>query len=311
MAGASLLALLDDITALLDDVALMTKTAASKTAGVLGDDLAVNAEQTSGVKADRELPVVWAVAKGSMVNKCIIVPIAMLLSFFMPWLILPILMLGGLYLCFEGAEKVFGHHEVSKYLHDNIEMSAEQLLLFEKDKIKGAIRTDFVLSIEIIVITLGTVASANLLTQFGVLALIAFVATVGVYGIVALIVKLDDMGLYLLTQSKAGFVGKFNHTFGHALVNSAPYLMKLLTVVGTIAMFLVGGGILSHSIHTLALLIETITNYLSTFMGTLTTITWLVELLHTIVPLFLNGLLGMLAGTIVLLIVPKVRGLFS
>jgi len=299
MAGASLLALLDDITALLDDVALMTKTAASKTAGVLGDDLAVNAEQVTGVNANRELPVVWAVAKGSLINKCIIVPIAMLLSFFMPSLILPILMFGGLYLCFEGAEKVFGHHEVNKHLQVSVEMSAEQLILFEKDKIKGAIRTDFVLSIEIIVITLGTVASANLFTQFGVLALIAFVATVGVYGIVALIVKLDDMGLYLLTHSKSGIVGNLNHKLGHALVNSAPYLMKLLTVVGTIAMFLVGGGILSHSLHMISETIEKTTSYISN----LTTITWLVDMLHTIVSLLLNGLLGMLAGGLLMLLI--------
>jgi len=307
MAGASLLALLDDITALLDDVALMTKTAASKTAGVLGDDLAVNAEQTSGVKADRELPVVWAVAKGSMLNKCIIVPIAMLLSFFLPSLILPILMLGGLYLCFEGAEKVFGDHHVSEHLSTNTAMSDEQIITFEKDKIKGAIRTDFVLSIEIIVITLGSIASANLATQFGVLALIAIAATVGVYGIVALIVKLDDMGLYLLTKSKVGTLGKFRHKFGLALVNSAPYLMKLLTVVGTVAMFLVGGGILSHSIHTFTVVIEKITNYLSN----LTAITGLTDFLNAIVPLLLNGFLGVIAGAalmFLMIIIEKVKG---
>jgi len=303
MAGVSLLALLDDITALLDDVALMTKTAASKTAGVLGDDLAVNAEQVTGVNADRELPVVWAVAKGSMINKCIIVPIAMLLSFFVPSLILPILMLGGLYLCFEGAEKVFSHH-VSKPVQTNTIMSAEQVIAFEKDKVKGAIRTDFVLSIEIIVITLGTVTSSSLITQFGVLALIAIVATVGVYGIVALIVKLDDMGLYLLTKSKSGIAGKFNHQIGFALVNSAPYLMKLLTVVGTLAMFLVGGGILSHSIHVLS---EYIDHLNQVILSTISSIDWLGKLSEHLMPLIFNGILGLLSGGLILLIIGIIK----
>ncbi len=307
MAAGSLLALLDDITVLLDDIALMTKTAASKTAGVLGDDLAVNAEQASGVKANRELPVVWAVAKGSLINKAIIVPIALLLSAFIPWLILPILMLGGLYLCFEGAEKIFAQHHANNQQKNLSSLSADDLVKFEKTKIKGAIRTDFVLSIEIIVITLGTVVSAGLLQQFMVLSLIAVAATVGVYGLVALIVKLDDAGLWLFHHGQKQQSNVLEKT-GMWLVNSAPYLMKLLTIVGTIAMFLVGGGILSHSIHLIGEYIVELTHF---FTHLTSKIVWLTNISEVMMPLLLNGLLGLIVGTLLFIVIPKVRHLFT
>ncbi len=251
--ASSLFALLDDIATVLDDVATMTKVAAKKTAGVLGDDLAVNAEQVSGVRASRELPVVWAVAKGSAVNKCILVPAALLLSAFAPWAITPILMLGGSFLCFEGMEKV-----AHKFLHPKTEEEEEQaihealkdpnvdLRTIEKRKIKGAIRTDFILSAEIIVISLGTVATASLATQFGVLASIAALMTVGVYGLVAGIVKLDDLGLALTQRPRP-----FTQALGRGILAFAPKFMKFLAVAGTIAMFLVGGGIVAHGIPAL------------------------------------------------------------
>ena len=272
MAGTSLLALIDDIATILDDVAVMTKVAArkgaavaddvaamtqmaaKKTAGVLGDDLALNAQQVSGVKADRELPVVWAVAKGSMKNKAILVPSALLISLFLPWAITPLLMLGGLFLCFEGAEKLwhaFGPHQAEKdaqretlvaaVANDNLDLVA-----FEKDKIQGAVRTDFILSAEIIVITLGTVAAVSLGQRVAVLVGISMIMTVGVYGLVAGIVKLDDLGLYLHQQA-----AHWKQTVGRGILAAAPWLMKTLSVVGTAAMFLVGGGILVHGIPAL------------------------------------------------------------
>ena len=257
--ATSLLALLDDIATILDDVSVMTKVAAKKTAGVLGDDLALNAQQVSGVKADRELPVVWAVAKGSMVNKVILVPAALAISYFIPWLITPLLMVGGAYLCFEGFEKI-----AHKFLHSPEEDAAHaqeikravenpdtDLVALEKDKIKGAIRTDFVLSAEIIVISLGTVATAAFTKQVTVVAAIAVIMTVGVYGLVAGIVKLDDAGMYLQK-------GK-THTaraIGNGLLWFAPKLMKTLSIVGTAAMFVVGGGILVHGFPLLAHAIE-------------------------------------------------------
>jgi uncharacterized protein len=247
--ATSLLALLDDIATILDDVAVMTKVAAKKTAGVLGDDLALNAQQVSGVKAERELPVVWAVAKGSAVNKLILVPAALAISYFIPWLITPLLMVGGAYLCFEGFEKIAHKLLHSKEQDDArekeimqaLENPAVDLVALEKEKIKGAIRTDFVLSAEIIVIALGTVATATFTKQVSVVAAIAVIMTIGVYGLVAAIVKLDDAGLYLL-QGKT-------HTaraVGHSLLWFAPKLMRTLTIVGTAAMFMVGGGILVH-----------------------------------------------------------------
>jgi uncharacterized protein len=247
--ATSLLALLDDIATILDDVAVMTKVAAKKTAGVLGDDLALNAQQVSGVKADRELPVVWAVAKGSAVNKLILVPAALAISYFIPWLITPLLMVGGAYLCFEGFEKI-----AHKFLHSKEEDTAhkEEILkalenpeidfvALEKDKIKGAIRTDFVLSAEIIVIALGTVATATFAKQASVVTAISVVMTIGVYGLVAGIVKLDDLGLYLLQKT-----GSAARAVGHGIMWFAPKLMKTLSIVGTAAMFMVGGGILVH-----------------------------------------------------------------
>ena len=277
MAGASLLALLDDIATILDDVAVMTKVAAKKsaavaddvaamtkvatqkTAGVLGDDLALNAQQVTGVSADRELPVVWAVAKGSMVNKAILVPAALAISAFVPVLITPLLMLGGAFLCFEGVEKL-----AHKFLHSEAEEAAEHeshvqananpavdLVAFEKDKIKGAVRTDFILSAEIIVIALGTVATAPFMQQVAVLVGIAILMTVGVYGLVGGIVKLDDLGLWL--SGKASGAAR---ALGRGLLAAAPWLMKFLSVAGTAAMFLVGGGILVHGIPLLHHAIE-------------------------------------------------------
>jgi hypothetical protein len=251
MTGAGLLALIDDIASILDDVTVMTKVAAKKTAGVLGDDLALNAQQVSGVRAERELPVVWAVAVGSLKNKLILVPAALAISAFMPWAVTPLLMVGGLYLCFEGVEKL-----AHKWLHgaaEEVAQHAEELAavadesvdlgVFEADKIKGAIRTDFVLSAEIIVIALGTVADKPFPMQFAVLAGIGLIMTVGVYGIVAGIVKMDDLGLHLLEKP-----GALARTIGKALLLAAPKLMKALAVIGTAAMFMVGGGILTHGI---------------------------------------------------------------
>lgn len=253
MAGASLLALIDDIVTVLDDVAAMTKVAAGKTSGVLGDDLALNAEQVAGVRAARELPVVWAVAKGSFRNKLILLPLALLLSSFLPWAVMPLLMVGGLFLCFEGAEKIMHHEEDGddQVAHEAAAMLAspdnEQALLeLEKEKIQGAIRTDFVLSAEIMIITLGTVATASFITRLSVMSLIAVLMTVGVYGIVAAIVKLDDVGLYL--QRKSGDNRDARYFIGTGLLRFAPLLMRFLAVAGTIAMFTVGGGILGHGL---------------------------------------------------------------
>ena len=255
MAGASLLTLLDDIATVLDDVALMTKTAAKQTAGVLGDDLALNAQQVTGVRAERELPVVWAVAKGSFLNKLILVPAALAISAFLPWLITPLLMLGGAFLCFEGFEKVAhkllhsaddqakAHAALKKAVAD----PAVDMRAFERKKIRGAIRTDFILSAEIVVITLGTVAQADFAMQVAVLSTIAVLITVGVYGLVAGIVKIDDVGLHWVEQQgRAGL-----QVMGRGLLWLAPRLMKTLTVVGTGAMFLVGGGILVHGVQLL------------------------------------------------------------
>ncbi|RFD30567.1 hypothetical protein CER19_08165 [Pseudomonas sp. GL93] len=295
MAGSSLLVLIDDIAAVLDDVALMTKMAAKKTSGVLGDDLALNAQQVSGVRAEREIPVVWAVAKGSFINKLILVPTALLISAFAPWAVIPLLMLGGAYLCFEGFEKL-----AHKFLHSKAEDQAEHaqlaeavadpatdLVAFEKDKIKGAIRTDFILSAEIIAITLGIVADAQLTQQVIVLSGIAIVMTIGVYGLVAGIVKLDDLGLWL-TQKP----GQVARSIGGAILSAAPYMMKSLSVIGTAAMFMVGGGILTHGVPVVHHWIETV----SQSTGALA---WLM-------PTLLNALAGIIAGAVVLAVVSVV-----
>ncbi|QDY42307.1 DUF808 domain-containing protein [Candidatus Pantoea soli] len=300
MAGTSLLTLLDDIATLLDDISVMGKVAAKKTAGVLGDDLSLNAQQVTGVKANRELPVVWGVAKGSFLNKLILVPLALVISAFAPWLITPLLMLGGAYLCYEGVEKVL--HSLN---HDKAEKSPEarQQRLdklaqqdprqYEKDKVKGAVRTDFILSAEIVAITLGIVSEAPLLNQVLILAGIAILVTIGVYGIVAMIVKIDDLG-YWLREKSSGMA----QALGSALLAMAPWLMKILTVVGTLAMFLVGGGIIVHGITPLH---HAISEYSSGFPG----------MVSSLLSNGANLVLGFIVGSIVLLVVnlvAKLRG---
>ncbi|CAM3943900.1 MULTISPECIES: DUF808 domain-containing protein [Pseudoalteromonas] len=292
MAGTNLLTLLDDITTLLDDIATMSKVATKKTAGVLGDDLALNAQQVTGVSAERELPVVWAVAKGSFLNKAILVPAALLISVWLPWLITPLLMMGGLFLCFEGAEKL-----VEKFIphssNDDVSDSENvDLVEYEKQKIKGAIRTDFILSAEIIVITLGTVAGASLLNQALVLSVIAVIMTIGVYGLVAGIVKLDDAGLYLLTQAQQTG-NRFKELLGKGLLAAAPRLMAFLAFAGTVAMFLVGGGILVHGISVLHHWQITVAEFGANYLGATGGV---------IAPLLFDGLLGVLAGAVVVLI---------
>jgi uncharacterized protein len=255
MATGSLLALLDDITTMLDDVATMTQVAAKKTAGVLGDDLALNAQQVTGVDASRELHVVWAVAKGSFINKLILVPAALLISYVAPWLITPLLMLGGAFLCFEGFEKIWHKlmHKHADEAHDTeikatLQNPTGDLLALEKEKIKGAIRTDFILSAEIIVISLGTVSDHPFSTQVMVVSLIALVMTIGVYGLVAAIVKMDDAGLWMMQRQGVSVVKQAVRKFGYGLLKTVPYLMRTLSVLGTAAMFLVGGAIVSHGI---------------------------------------------------------------
>ena len=259
MATGSLLTLIDDIASVLDDVALLSKLAAKKTAGVLGDDLALNAQQVAGVAADRELPVVWAVAKGSFINKAILVPSALAISAFAPWLVTPLLMVGGAYLCYEGFEKL-AHRLTHSRAEDDAQRAsrtqvlgdpAVDLVALERDKIKGAVRTDFVLSAEIIAITLGTVAKADFTTQLLVLGGIAMLMTVGVYGFVAAIVKLDDLGLWLSRRP-----GALAPAMGRGIVRAAPWLMKALSVAGTVAMFLVGGSILVHGVPVLGQVID-------------------------------------------------------
>ncbi|MBY6195602.1 DUF808 domain-containing protein [Vibrio hangzhouensis] len=287
MAGLSLLTLLDDITAVLDDVALLSKVAAKKTAGVLGDDLALNAHQVSGVAADRELPVVWAVAKGSFRNKCILVPAALIISFIAPWLINPLLLLGGLFLCFEGAEKILEKLLHSKEHKQQIqpELNGESLEEYENKKISGAIRTDFILSAEIIVIALGTVQGQSTSIQIMVVSLIAVLMTIGVYGLVAGIVKLDDLGFYLDRKAQGkGILA----SFGRGLIAFAPKLMRGLTIIGTAAMFLVGGGIVVHNVPAIHHLIEPIIMDIPN-----------VSFAQAIVPALLNGLIGLIAGLIV------------
>jgi predicted DNA repair protein MutK len=299
MAAGSLLALLDDIATILDDVSVMTQVAAKKTAGVLGDDLALNAQQVAGVSAERELPVVWAVAKGSFINKLILVPTALTISYFANWAITPLLMIGGAFLCFEGFEKLahkflHGAHEAEKHdaeLEQAVADPKVDLVALEKDKIKGAIRTDFILSAEIIVIALGTVATAAFSKQVTVVTLIAIVMTVGVYGLVAGIVKLDDLGLHLILKKGKGFYKQLLRKIGAMLLNFAPMLMRSLTVLGTAAMFVVGGSIIGHgisAIHHFSQHIVAISQKLAVIGGVLATIS----------PILLDGIVGLLVGAV-------------
>ncbi len=302
MAGSSFFALFDDIATILDDVSVMTKVAAKKTAGVLGDDLALNAQQVSGVPVNRELPVVWAVAKGSLINKLILVPSALVISAFASWAVTPLLMAGGLFLCFEGVEKLahkfLPHGETAEGNHaaraEALQNAAVDMVAFERDKIKGAVRTDFILSAEIIAITLGAVAGADLLRQTVVLAGIALVMTVGVYGLVAGIVKLADLGLYLRARRAA-----LAAWFGKRIVAAAPYLMKTLSVVGTAAMFMVGGGILTHGIAPLGAAIE----HVAAASGG--------GLLPPLVSTLLSALFGIVAGAVTLGVVAGVKRLLG
>ncbi|OGV77731.1 MAG: hypothetical protein A3I83_04760 [Methylotenera sp. RIFCSPLOWO2_02_FULL_45_14] len=305
MAGASLLTLIDDIATILDDVSVMTKVAAKKTAGVLGDDLALNAQQVTGINADRELPVVWAVAKGSAINKLILVPTALVISAFAPWAVMPLLMLGGLFLCYEGVEKLFHqffHHAEVNYLEPQNLIGQDESGIIEeseKEKIKGAIRTDFVLSAEIIVITLGTVAAATFTQQVMVLAGIAIIMTIGVYGLVAGIVKLDDGGLYLAESQGKNLTAQLKRKLGFGILAFAPHMMKILSVVGTAAMFLVGGAILTHGIPGIHHWIE---NFASSIEN---------GFLQAISPTLLNGLFGIIAGLVALLAMLVFKRLFA
>jgi predicted DNA repair protein MutK len=300
MAGSSLIALIDDIATVLDDISVMTKVAARKTAGVLGDDLALNAQQVAGVRAERELPVVWAVAKGSFRNKLILVPAALAISLVAPWAIVPLLMLGGAYLCYEGFEKLahrFLHGDVDAGHHAELTQAltdpTADMVTLERDKIQGAVRTDFVLSAEIIVITLGTVAAAPFLSKVAVLAGIAIVMTVGVYGLVAGIVKLDDVGLHFSKREGEGGLAALQRRLGQLLLAAAPWLMKALSVVGTAAMFLVGGGILTHGLPGAHDLIHALAHAAGGVPG-------VGGLLEVLVPLLVNALAGIFAGALVL-----------
>ncbi len=300
--ASSLLLLLDDIATVLDDVSVLTKVAAKKTAGVLGDDLALNAQQVTGVRAERELPVVWAVCKGSFVNKAILVPAALAISAFAPWAITPLLMLGGAFLCYEGFEKL-----AHKFLHKDevntehaqrrqaVADPAVDLVAMEKDKIKGAVRTDFILSAEIIAITLGTVQQSPFMTQVAVLVGIALLMTAGVYGLVAGIVKLDDAGLYLSRRGGA------QAALGRGILAAAPWLMKALSVAGTAAMFLVGGGILTHGVSVLHHGIEEVAAHTAVWPGG--------GFWAALTPMLLNAVIGIVAGAVVLAAVNLVKKL--
>jgi uncharacterized protein len=298
MAGTSLLALLDDIAAILDDIALMTKVATKKTAGVLGDDLALNAQQVAGVNADRELPVVWAVAKGSFKNKLILVPAALAISAIAPWAVIPLLMIGGLFLCYEGFEKL-----AHKLLHSKEEEEAHRDILaealvnpqvdmvaLEKQKIEGAVRTDFILSAEIVAISLGVVATASFAKQVVVLSGIGIIMTVGVYGLVAGIVKLDDLGLHLSGR------GGIQRSLGRLILSAAPFMMKGLSIAGTVAMFMVGGGILTHGFHS----VDDLIHSLAHSAGTVPIIG---RILESLAPSILNALAGVVAGMLALAVV--------
>jgi len=285
--ASSLLTLIDDVATLLDDVAILTKVAAKKTAGVLGDDLALNAQQVAGVNADRELPVVWAVARGSALNKAILVPVALAISALAPWAIMPLLMLGGAFLCYEGFEKLahkllHGRHEDAAHHRELVAAVADprvDMVAFEREKVKGAIRTDFILSGEIIVITLGTVADADFGRQVAVLVGISALMTVGVYGLVAGIVKLDDAGLHLAGKANAAA-----RTLGRGIVRGSPWLMRFLSIAGTAAMFLVGGSILVHGLAPLHHAVEAAAEAAG---------------MAALVKMLLEALVGILAGAVI------------
>ena len=298
--ASSLLLLLDDIATVLDDVAVMSKMAAKKTAGVLGDDLALNAQQVSGVRAERELPVVWRVAKGSFINKLILVPLALLISVVAPWLINPLLVIGGLFLSYEGVEKIMHtlQHkkaQTSKEAQLELIQTEQDLATYETEKIKGAVRTDFILSAEIVVISLGTVAAASFLTKVTVLSVIAIAMTVGVYGLVAFIVKIDDIGLHLTEQPS-----NFKQRIGRGLLAFAPILMKTLSVVGTAAMFLVGGGIINHAIPFVHHFTEDTVEYVQDIptMG---------SIVGAVTPTLMNFAVGILAGVLVVIVVTLIQ----
>ena len=302
--ASSLLALLDDIATLMDDVSAMSKVAARKTAGVLGDDLALNAQQVTGVRAERELPVVWAVAKGSFRNKFILVPGALLISAFIPWLVTPLLMLGGAFLCYEGFEKL-----AHRFFHDDSEEHAQKLealadpnqdmVAFEKTKISGAVRTDFILSAEIIAITLGTVAAATFMTQVLVLSTIALAVTVGVYGLVAGIVKIDDAGLALTKRDSPAL-----QKLGNGLLWLAPWMMKTLSVVGTAAMFMVGGGILTPGYQALGHWIENPAEHT-------VDLPWIGSVLGGLLPTLMSAAVGILAGALIFAVITLGGKLFK
>ena len=312
MAGSSLLSLLDDIASVLDDVSVMSKVALRKTAGVVGDDLALNAQQIVGVEVDRELPVVWSVAKGSMVNKLILVPAALAISWLIPWAVTPLLMLGGAYLCYEGFEKLLHkwlHSKAEDDLHHrhHIQALADKdvdLVALEKKKIQGAIRTDFILSAEIIVISLGTVADESLSRQLGVLSAIALVMTIGVYGLVAAIIKLDDGGMYLSRRPGDHPASRLQRALGHGVLAAAPHLMRTLSIVGTAAMFMVGGGILTHGIPALHHLVEDVAGH----AGSIRYIGGISEFLTAAA---LNALAGIVAGGVIVAVVLAVKRTLS
>jgi predicted DNA repair protein MutK len=304
--ASGLLLLLDDIASILDDVAVLTKTSISKTAGVLGDDLALNAQQVSGVLPNRELPVVWAVAKGSTVNKAILVPSALLLSWAAPWAIMPLMVVGGSYLCFEGCEKIahkflHSHQEDEAHHAQHVEILATKeidVVAAEKEKIQGAVRTDFILSAEIIVIALGIVRDAPIMTRIFVMVGVAVLMTVGVYGLVAAIVKIDDLGAHMI--KKPGLSSKI----GNFLLAFSPYLMKFLSIAGTAAMFFVGGGILVHTVEWLHHAIE----HASHLAGQVPVLGFVLE---AATKMLLDGSVGIVVGTLVLIVVMTMKWFFK
>ena len=305
MASASLLALIDDIATILDDIALMSKLAVKKTAGVLGDDLALNAQQITGVRSDRELPIVWRVAKGSLINKAILIPLALLISAFWEKGVLILLMFGGLYLCFEGVEKVahtlfhradakktnIAKTETAVECSEKADVDIRQLKALENEKIKGAIRTDFILSAEIVVISLGTMVGKTLFDQFIALVVIGILLTIGVYGLVAAILRLDDLGLHLIQKPES-----FYKRTGNYILQVAPYLMKTLSIVGTAAMFLVGGGIIAHGVPVIHHWIEDRTEQINVIPA-------FDKLFDSLLSMGLNGLVGIIAGIAALMLV--------